>query len=393
MSRTLFFLVSLYLSFLLNQPPTLAADRPASSPLQVVYLQDGTTLTTYNVDPQTLYATQVGQPFNLPMTTFNILTPSFNGQYLYIQGLDSSQNQHLWVFATDASGVPQSPPVQELSANGMYNLEFDPAGKFAYVTSGTPNSQNQTLYDIRRFTVDSTTGKLSSPAIVAKYPLYGPCGIGAEGASPGLSGFSANSQKFYDYWFCSYHDSVNATYYERTVNAQTGALGPDVEVYAWNNGTQGFDTVSFSNNQLIDFSIPNSYQQGIDTLSIYPVVPNSTKPLLQCTAAMLEACGYSLGELVHPSGKYIFFVIDFYTDQIASIDLATKKVVDTGHYIPYQVAKFSPDGTIVYGISVLTSSYYVEIYGFDPATADVTTSGGVIYAPSVFDTFWPVARH
>ena len=86
----------------------LAAAGADSSPLQLVYLQDGTSLTTYNVDPQTLSATQVGQPVNLPMSSFALLTPSLNGRFLYIRGTDSSQRQHLWIFATDASGVPLS---------------------------------------------------------------------------------------------------------------------------------------------------------------------------------------------------------------------------------------------------------------------------------------------
>ena len=385
--------LSFCLSLLLNQPGALAADHAPSSALQVVYLQDDTTLTTYNVDPQTLNATQVGQPFNLPMTSFNGLAPSLDGKFLYIFGLDSGQNQHLWVFATDASGVPQSPAVQQLDANGMSNFELDPVAGFAYALVGTANSQNQTLYDIRRFTVDSATGKLSSPAIVTKYPLNGSCPTGVLGASPSLNGFSPSGDKFYDNWFCvTLNDSSLVTYFERTINPQTAALGKEVEVYNWKNHTQGYDTVSFTNNQIIDFSIPNPYGQGTNSLSIYPVVPNGTRPLLHCTASMLEACGDSLGEIVHPSGKYIFFTITYYIDQIAKVDLAANQLVYTGHAIPYQVAKFSADGTIVYALDVLSSSYNVEIYGFNPATADVTYAGGLIYAPSISDTFWPIAR-
>src|SRR5205807_9822576 len=99
MSRS--FLPCLALLLLAISLTSAQAARPASSSLQVVYLQDGTTLTTYNVDPQTLIATQVGQPFQLPMATFTLLIPSLNGEFLYILGADSSQNQSLWVFATD----------------------------------------------------------------------------------------------------------------------------------------------------------------------------------------------------------------------------------------------------------------------------------------------------
>ncbi len=389
MLRTFPWMLCFALSFLLNQ--SARATNQPSTGRQVVYLQDGTTLLTYNVNQQTLSATQVGTPFTLPMATFSLLTPSVNGEFLYIQGTDSSQNQRLWVFATDASGVPQTTPVQVLNASAMYSFEIDPSANFAYAIVGSLNSQNQTVYGIRSYAVDTLTGKLSSPTLVAKYPPNGPCGA-VDGASPGLNGFSPNGHAFYDNWFCNYHGNVNATYYERAVNLQTGALGSETEVYNWNNGSEGYDNVTFINNRIVDFSTPNPYLLGENSLSIYPVVPNSTTPLLQCTADMLEACGYSIGDTVHPSGKYIFFILNYYTDQIAQIEPASMQLVDTGNYIPYQVSKFSPDGTIVYALSVGSTTYDVEIYGFDPATADVTTTGGLIGAPAISDTFWPVLR-
>ena len=370
----------------------LAAAGADSSPLQLVYLQDGTSLTTYNVDPQTLSATQVGQPVNLPMSSFALLTPSLNGRFLYIRGTDSSQRQHLWIFATDASGVPQNPPVQTIDANGMFSFDLDPGANFAYSVLGVLNSQNQTIFSIERFAVDPNTGTLSAPTIVAKYPPNGTCTPGSEGSSFSLNGFSSNGKALYDDWYCLHHGDVGAIYYTRAVDPRTGALGPETKVYTWTSNSEGYDDVTFLNNQIIDFSIPNPFGQGVNSLSIYPVVSNSKTPLVQCTASMLEACGYSIGALVHPSGKYIFFTINYYTDQIARIDLPDKKLIDTTRYIPFQVSKFNADGTIVYALSVGSSTYDVEIYGFNPQTADVTTTGSSIHAPSITDTFWPVQR-
>ncbi len=392
MSRPASSALSLVLALLMTASLATAQDSPSqSAPLQLVYLQDGATLTTFDVNPETLYARQIGQPITLPLTTFNAIVPSLNGQILYVFGLDSAQNQHLWVYATDASGVPQNPPLQELSAKGVGSFELDSSASFAYAIVGIPSSQNQNLYSIERFTVDPTTGKLSLPTIVAQYPLYGPC-QGAESAGPSLDGFSANGQKFYDHWFCADHDSVNAVYYERTANLQTGALGAEIEIYSWLNGDDGFDTVNIKNNQIFDFSIPNDYNYGISTFSIYSVVPNSTTPSLQCGASMLEACGYAFGELLYPGGQYAFFQVAESTYDIASIDLATKTVTDTGSYVPSQIAAFSPDGSIVYGFSLQTTSYTIPIYGFNAKTAQVTTNGYTIYAPSNLDTFWPVYR-
>jgi hypothetical protein len=392
MLRTFFLIVVLCCSFLLSQARALMADRSSSSALELVYLQDGTTLTTYSVDRQTLSATQLGQPFMLPMSTFIMLTPSLNGRFLYIQGTDSSQKQHLWVFATDASGVPQNPPLQVLEVDGLFGFALDPGVNFAYAVMGLLNSQNQLLFSIERYVVDSNTGKLSSPAIVATYPPNGPCPEGSYGASLGLSGFSPSGKTLYDDWYCSYRGGVDATYYARIINSQTGILGPDVEVYQWTNNAEGYDNVTFINNKIIDFSIPNPYGEGFNSLSIYPVVPNSKTPLLRCTASMLDACGYSIGDLVHPSGKYIFFTLNYYNEQIASVDFHDKTLVNTGHFIPYQVSRFSPDGTIVYAVSVGSVTYDWEIFGFNPDNGDITTTGGVIHAPAISDTFWPVLR-
>jgi hypothetical protein len=320
------------------------------------------------------------------------LTPSLNGHFLYIRGTDSSQRQHLWVFATDDSGVPQNPPVQTIDANGMFSFDLDPGANLASSVLGVPNSQNQTIFSVERFVVDPSTGILSSPSIVAKYPPNGSCTHGSEGSSFSLNGFSSNGKALYDDWYCFHHGDVGANYYARTVDPQTGALGPDTKVFTWTSNSEGYDDVIFLNNQIIDFSIPNPFGQGVNSLSIYPLVPNSKTPLVQCTATMLEACGYSIGALVHPSGKYIFFTINYYTDQIASIDLPDKKLIDTTHYIPFQVSKFNFDGTIVYAVSVGSSTYDVEIYGFNPQNADVTTTGSFIHAPSITDSFWPVER-
>jgi hypothetical protein len=388
MSRP-FSILIYFIIILAGQLAALGAD---SSPLQLVYLQDGTTLTTYNVDPQTLSATQVGQPVNLPLSSFALLTPSLNGRFLYIRGTDSSQRQHLWIFATDASGVPQNPPVQTIDANGMFSFDLNPGVNFAYSVLGLPNSQNQTIFSIERFAVDPNTGVLSAPTIVARYPPNGSCSPGSEGSSFSLNGFSPNGKALYDDWYCFHHGDVGAIYYARPIDPQTGALGPETKLYTWTSNSEGYDSVTFLNNQIIDFSIPNPFGQGVNSLSIYPLVPNSKAPLVQCSASMLEACGYSIGALVHPSGKYVFFTINYYTDQIARIDLPGKKLIDTTHYIPFQVSKFNPNGTIVYALSVGSSTYDVEIYGFNPQNADVTTTGSSIHAPSIADTFWPVQR-
>jgi hypothetical protein len=43
---------------------------------------------------------------------------------------------------------------------------------------------------------------------------------------------------------------------------ETGTLGPDVEVYSWNNSNSAAENVQFVNNLLFDLVIPDDYPQG-----------------------------------------------------------------------------------------------------------------------------------
>ena len=62
-----------------NARPNSPAGQASSTPVQVVYVIDGTSLLTYNVDPQTLYATQVGSPIILGgLMGYGVLYPSPN---------------------------------------------------------------------------------------------------------------------------------------------------------------------------------------------------------------------------------------------------------------------------------------------------------------------------
>ena len=73
----------------------------SSSAVQVVYVIDGATLPTYNVDPQALYATQVGT-ITLQESTYPTIVPSANDHFIYYRAYDdtSESAQHIWVYAT-----------------------------------------------------------------------------------------------------------------------------------------------------------------------------------------------------------------------------------------------------------------------------------------------------
>jgi hypothetical protein len=373
-----------------NTIPQKAGSQPSSSTVQVVYVVDGSNILTYNVNPQTLQATQVGKPL-IFKGTFYSLRPSSNDRFVYLITYDTNYKKHLFVYATDASGVPQTPATEEISANALYDFQIDPKANFLYAVYSYPRGTYNTLYEIERFAVDPTTGKISQPQIQAKYTLSN----GATGTTwCGLSffGFNATGTKLYDQVGCSYHGGGSATDYERTVNLQTGALGPDVQIFAVNDFNGAYDGVTFVGNLVVDFNVANNWQQGVASVNIYPLVPNTGKPVLQCTATMLEACGYASGAAVHPSGKYLFTTISQDSVQIDKIELDQKEIVDTGNYIPYQFGQFSPDGTLVYGIYNSSPGYYIEIFGFNVSTSAVTTNGYVISVPSAADSYFVAQR-
>jgi hypothetical protein len=376
-----------------NTVPALA--QTASTPVQVVYLTEGTTIVTYNVDPQTLNPSQVNSVI-VPNAVVNPdvypwLIAAPNDHFIYYIGYVSQSQQRLWVFATDSTGSPQLPVLQEFNVKNFNGLRVDPKASFAYaVFEGVDDDGSYTTpWYIRRYAIDPASGKLSQPRLEATYSLDN----GAEGTTfcwLSLLGFKSSGTSLYDEMQCSAEGAEDATYNERTVNLTNGGLGDDVEVYSWQNGDGGGELVQFVAGRLFDFVEPNPYQPGAESVNIYPVVPSTSTPLLTCTAEMLEACRSSAG-LAHPSGKYVFMAIASDLTQIDKVELSQKKIVDSSNYVPYRVTQFSPDGTLVYGVLNENSSSLLMIYGFDVATSEVTP-GGSIYLPSTYEGFFTAER-
>ena len=391
MSRaSLSLVISLVLLSLCHARVTAATPNAglSSAKAQVVYIVDGVTITTYNIDPETLNANPVGTPLTVNgAAAFYSLFPSPNDHFLYVVADHANSVRHLWVFPTDSNGVPQSKPIEEIEVNHLYQVTIDPEANFAYLVFGYPTNNYKTDYFIRRYQVNSATGTITAPIDEAKYIVPN---LDADTCFVWVTGFNPSGTSLYDEVACGTHEGFGATYYERTVNPSTGALGPDIQVYGYFNGSGGGEQVQFIGEHMFDFVEPNNYQQGYNSANIYPIVPNTSKPVLQCTAQMLEACGYATGR-AHPSGEYVFMNISQDSTQIDKVELSAKKIVDTGNYIPYQVWAFSPDGTLVYGILNVNTGYYIEIYGFDVSTSEVIP-GGSIWVPSGLESYFIAER-
>ena len=364
----------------------------SNAPLQLVYVVDGSTLTTYSIDQATLQVTEVGTT-TLPESVYPYFVPSPNGHVLYYSAYQNyeQQGEMLYVYNTNNSGLPDSQPIQTLNAKGLFSFLVDPTGKFLYLVYQGPSGPEYTPYTMIRLLIDPKTGKLSQPVKEASYELYSGTG-GSEICWLYVFGMNAAGTKLYDEISCSYHGGGSAAFNERTVDTNAGSLGPDQQVYSWNNSSGGGERVYFVKNLVFDFVIPNDFQQNVDFLDVYPLRPNVTSPLIQCTASMLSDCASDYG-IVHPSAKYVFmFNPQTPKTNIDLVDLNSRQIVPTSSTIPYEVQQFSPDGTIAYAADDVGTALNIQIYGFNVANAQVT-AGGSISVPSDLDSWFAAERH
>jgi hypothetical protein len=380
-------------SFVFGQNPSESTNTtapPSSTPVQVVYVINNSILSTYNINAQTLQATQVGTS-NLPQSLYGGVTPSPNGKFLYYtQFSGNSQPEELYVYQTNASGVPNLTAVQTLTVNGLQGFVFDPVSNFVYASFEGPQGTETTPYAIERYVMDPATGKLSQPVVEAKYEL-----ASSEGGlfcSLGIMNVNPAGTELFDEIPCSNPFGEQATYNERAINSSTGALGPDVQIYSWNNDeTQTGQSVSFVKNLMFDF-FQNLEENDANMLNIYPIQPNVTTPVISCGTDQYAPCGDFISTRVHPSAQYVFLTDPTSTTYIGQVNLSSRQIVLDSSSIPYEVQEFSPDGTIAYGVNDVNGALDIEIFGFNAATGGVT-QGGMISVPSDLDSWWAAERY
>jgi hypothetical protein len=362
-----------------------------SSAVQVLYVVDNSVLTTYNIDPQTFQANAVGTT-TMPAAKYVDLIPSPNGQFIYYLANPTyySGHQKLYVFDTDATGVPGSTPVQATNANQLAGVAINPAGTFFYsVAVGTTGPQLTTNYAIVRNVISPVNGSLSQPVTEATYTLDSDAS--GNDCNLDILGFNPAGTTLYDEIFCTGpHGSGSETFNQRSVDLQTGALGPDVQVYGFSMyAGSGYANVQFENNLL--FAFDSFYNQGpnANTVQIFQTQPLSTTPLVNCTTSMLAVCGdFSKSAYAHPSGKYVFLQDTNYLTDILQVDLTTQQLTQV-NTIPDNVERFSPDGSVIYGDN--PNDAEIRIAGFNAANGEVKL-GGSGTLPHVIEDNWFTAE-
>lgn len=362
---------------------TLTSNATAQTgPTQVVYAAEGATLYTWDVNPQSFQATQAGTTA-LPQTVFPGMVASPDGHFLYYSAYQnfSQQNYELYVYATNAAGVPQSTPLQQISFAGMSDLVIDPNGNFAYAVLTGSQGDQTTPYSIIGYPRNPATGQLGNPVTEATYNLSN--NQGGLTCELGLLGFSPHGDQLYDLVYCfSPQGSSAYTYNARQINQDNGSLAHDVEFYRWSNDNGGGELVQPVGNFMFDFVNPDPSIPEPTQVNVYPMQPHTMTPLIQCTSSMQASCGSFIAPLAHPSGQYVFIFDSTYVTDILHVDIPNQQMTLTNGSIPYEVQQFSPDGSIAYAVyDDFEGQLNVEIYGFNTSNAAVTP-GGTITIPT-----------
>jgi hypothetical protein len=354
--------------------------------LQVVYVLNGATLTTWDVDPRTLQASQAGS-IAVPAGTYPDVFISPDDHTLYYVTYQDPQldGGKIRVYPTNSAGVPQSAPVQQVDSSQVNGQHMDPSGTLVYaVLTGatTGSSGNQTTpYQLVSYQRNPATGQLGNPTVQATYNLQSD--IGGLYCTLQILGFSTHGSELYDSVSCSApYASSSATDNERTVNPVTGALGPDRAIYRWSNSNGGSENLRFAANLMFDFAFPNPSIASPNYIDVFRIMPNATTPLIHCTASMQSICAsYTETGQVDPSGRYLFLNDSSLVTHILRVSTSTGRLDPTGSTIPFQVGLLSPDGSIVYARSYTNNGISLRIYGFNPSNASIT-SGGSIFVPN-----------
>lgn len=312
----------------------------------------------------------------MPSGRYASVVSSPNGEFLYLTTENQAGNgyQNLYVFDTDSSGIPGSTPVQGINVNQLIGMAINPAQTFLYAVRIGSAGPTTTPYYLVRNLIDPATGALSQPVTEATYALdNSPSG---NDCYLQILGFNPAGTTLYDAIQCSGpHDSGSETFNQRTVDPQSGALGPDEQVYTFSlAGGNSYAQVQFENNLMFVFVGYDFQGANLNSVQIYQTQPFTNTPLVNCTTTMLTVCGDFTSSRAQPSGKYVFASdVNYFTD-ILQVDVNTQQLTQV-NTIPEYVEQFSPDGSVVYGANGNNGEIWIA--GFNAANGEVKLGGHV----------------
>jgi hypothetical protein len=319
---------------------------------------------TYNIDPATAVATQVGKAVILASTTFSPLT--VNGRnLLYVWN-----STGFWVYGTDSNGVPNAEPLQHLQADFAYPVNgfvVDPKGHYAYaVIQWDDSNQNYTAKFVL-FTIDPVTGKLTNTNHVVA--TYGPAGY----TSLISFMFGTTGRKL---WVESWDDGPHTCGLEYNYYP----VQPDGLLEPEQSGNVGMDCTEAGAIAVTDSlggSAMNCCGRGDGWLTVSSTVSSTVGHTIQCDAGMLPLCGDDIDALTFDPTNENLFVTDGDTSEIyiTRMDFVHLRLLQTSSSIPFETFVggvpaifFSPDAQLVYAVY----GSNIHIYGFEPEQGNLT---------------------
>jgi hypothetical protein len=371
------------------------------SPIDVVYLvnQDTTetyTIQIYNVDPGYGDATLAGTlSLHVPSRSHPVIVPGADDHYVYLLYRDGTGASVLQVYATDANGAPQEPPVQTVNfKTAISQFMIDPNGTLAYATQQVQGEQDVVKAGILALAVDPKTGMVTVPTSfidVATAPIY--CSPRNPFGPPsfGLIEFNVSGSQLIDAWGCSGHGDGTNFFFTQDVNQETGSLGWPVPTVGSGYSNDEYNSVSFTPAAIFSFT-NYGYDGSRNELDVY--WPNATLDF-SCTYTMFDACAYSGGIATDRTGKFIFFYTNAGGTEVTRVNMEKKTIEPVGIPLANTIEAFSLDDRLIYGYRTLSwnSEYVIPVYVFDPGTGLVTNNGMEITMPSEYASLIPALRH
>jgi hypothetical protein len=334
-----------------------AAGFAATTSVEVLYVatpqSSNVSLVTYNVDPATAAIKQVGTPVTVGAINVDSVTVG-SAHVIYVWN-----GNNVWLYLTNAQGVPQTKPSQHLNFNFSHSVNTflaDPNGQFAYAGMIWTDLHTYNNYaSVVLLTIDQSTGILTNTGkTVASY-----------GPDPytGLTGFlfGLSGKRLYASFFDNGPFTCLPGYDYYNVNQQTGLLGPQKTLMYGGGSCSGPTEVALTD--LLTANASSCCGRGSGYLSVYRT---GTQETINCTSDNVTFCGDEVGRLnLDPANRNIFFGdIDTGLTDVGHLDFNTLELTDTGSTIAGNPPLyFSPDSRLVYarnasdiGVYVLRSS-------------------------------------
>jgi hypothetical protein len=316
-------------------------------------------LSTFHVDPATAVATQVGSPVDV--NTANLIPLTVGSLHvIYVWS-----HTDVWVYPTNADGVPNNQPSQHLSfdfARPITTFVVDPSGKFAYACLAWADNNGNNYAAIYLLTIDSSNGNLTNTRQLAA--SYGPeLYVGFVGFSFGVTG---------EHLFVSYVDSApftcNFGFDEYPVNQNTGALGTLAGMIEASSTCASFITLAVSD-QLTGSSY-NCCGFNSGEIRIRRI---STGQQIDCKGSTHHFCG-DYGPIYFDPASQNFFVNDNQLNLlfVSRIDFTHSQLSPTAQLpASFSLAlQFSPDDRLFY----TSQPSGVNVYSFQANTGKVGAS-------------------